>query len=73
MGFFGSSGSKLTAPATSTADTIPTVTDTVEEDVSASYAQQHARKRGLRSTLTNDEARSPLHQLNPPVGNSTLG
>lgn len=76
MGFFKTGyGSKLAknSPAEQTA-AIPVVTDTVEEDVSASQAQQQRQRNGLKSTLvsSNNQRSSRILEDNTR-GNLTLG
>ncbi len=80
MGFFRTgSGSKLIKETVS-ADTpeqtaaIPVVTDTVEEDVSASAMQQQRQRNGLKSTLvSNRNRRSTQLLVDSTQGNTTLG
>lgn len=78
MGFFtGGSGSKLTNPANTAAEqaaTIPVVTDTVEEDTAAAYAQKNTRRNGMKSTLLSHPARrTAAAALTGTTGNTTLG
>lgn len=78
MGFFNSGyGSKLVKNSDSSAEqsdaAIPVVTDTVEEDVSAAYAQQNDRKNGLKSTLLSRSNRRATALSDAIPGNTTLG
>lgn len=78
MGFFtNGSGSKLKNPANAAAEqaaTIPVVTDTVEEDTAAAYAQKSTRRNGMKSTLLSNPARRiGSAALTGSAGNTTLG
>lgn len=77
MGFFRTgTGSKLvkqTAAPEPAAD-IPVVTDTVEEDVTYTQAQQQRQRNGLRSTLVSNGSQRGSRLLeDTPQGNTTLG
>lgn len=76
MGFFKTGyGSKLVnnSPAEQTA-AIPVVTDTVEEDVAASRAQQQRQRNGLKSTLVSSNSHRSSRMLDDSTrGNITLG
>ncbi len=76
MGFFNSgTGSKLANPNTASGTeeeaTIPVVTDTVEEDTAASYAQKSNRRTGMKSTLLSKTRRTAV--FDSPAGNTFLG
>lgn len=78
MGFFRTgSGSKLVKKSsdyTEQTATIPVVTDTVEEDTAASYAQRNSRRNGLKATLVNrNNSRNTAALYSPTEGNTTLG
>ncbi len=64
---------KASSPATVTVAP-PTVTETLESDSQADYAQQASRKRGLLSTiLSNRNNRSVEGASASAAGNKTLG
>lgn len=77
MGFFRTgTGSKLVKNTETTEQhaAIPVVTDTVEEDVTSTQAQQQRRRNGLKSTLVSNGNRHGTHLLvDSPQGNTTLG
>ena len=78
LGFFRTgSGSRLvksTPAATEEKDaSIPVVTDTVEEEVSSSYAQQSRNRQGLKSTLVSKRNLHEINLFDSAGGNTTLG
>lgn len=66
-------GFKPKSSASSVANnTIPVVTDTVENDTEHAYAQESSRKKGLLSTLLSSQRKREQEQ-GQTFGNKTLG
>ncbi len=51
----------------------PTVTETLEDDTQADYAQRASRRRGLLSTILSNRNRSNASGHDAAGGNTTLG
>ena len=65
-------GFKSKSSPASAANTIPVVTDTVENDTERAYAQESSRKKGLLSTLLSSQRKQEQEQ-GQTYGNKTLG